>query len=104
MHQHKHSANKMCAVFALTGILSLALVTTAQARPVRHVHVKPVVHTERVVVKTVPSYRVINVLATPRITLPLTATRVLHKGEYYYYHDGVYFKKEPRGYVVVRLV
>ena len=104
MQQRKRFGKTMCAVCALTGILSLALVTTAQAHPGRHVHVKPVVHTQRAVVKTAPGYRIVNALAAPRITLSLNATRVLHRGEYYYYHDGLYFKKEPRGYVVVRLV
>lgn len=84
----------------LIGMLSMVAVTTAEARPVRHIHVKPVVH-HKVVVKPAPTYRVISAVADIHRVLPGNALRIVHAGETYYYHEGVYYVKEPRGYVVV---
>ena len=94
---------KLSMIAGLVGALSLVAVTTAEARPVRHIHVKPVVHTHKVVVKPAPKHRVLTTLAALAV-LPDNHIRVVRNGETYYYHDGVYYVKEPRGYVVVRFV
>ncbi|MDP6536409.1 MAG: hypothetical protein QGG02_08825 [Gammaproteobacteria bacterium] len=87
------------------GLMLLLGMSSAQASPHhRHVH-KHVVIERKAVVKPAPVRTAIVRVATAALrTLPVGHVRVVHGGRSYFVHDGVYYVKEPRGYVVVRPV
>lgn len=93
-------------LFPLVTTVSLVLVlgmTSAQARPFHHTHQRVV--ERHVVVKPAPVRTAVSRLASAVLNvLPPNHVRVQHHGETYYYHDGIYYLRQPHGYVVVRPV
>ena len=91
---------------ATTASLMLFIgMNSAQARPYHHVH-KHVVVERHVVVKPAPVRTALRRVTTRTIlsVLPSNHVRVVHNGETYYYHDGIYYLRESRGYVAVKPV
>lgn len=92
------------------GFVLLVAVSTAQARPLHHAvhrHVvveKNIVH-RNVVVRPAPIRTTRNHLTTVRLAaLPAGYSRLVHNDIAYYYVNGVYYVREPSGYVQVRPV
>ncbi|MEQ8952769.1 MAG: DUF6515 family protein, partial [Gammaproteobacteria bacterium] len=74
------------------------------AHPQRVVH-RTVVVERDVVVKPAPVRAAIAATTTAVLrSLPAGHTRLVHAGKTYYFHDGIYYVREPRGYVVVKPV
>jgi hypothetical protein len=93
---------KRISAIMIIGMALFLGMSTAQARPhtiVTHKHV----HVDRkVVVRPAPVRAVVNQLtSTRRVTLPRDHIRIIHTGNTYYYHNGVYYIQERDGYVVV---
>jgi hypothetical protein len=87
------------------GLMLLLGMSSVQASPHhRHIH-KHVVVERKLVVKPAPVRTAIARVATATLrTLPVGHVRVVHSGRTYYMHDGIYYVKEPHGYVVVQPV
>jgi len=77
--------------------------STVQARPhtiVTHKHVNV---ERKVVIRPAPVRTVVNQLSSIRIsTLPREHVRIVHVGNTYYYHDGIYYLRDNGGYVIVK--
>jgi hypothetical protein len=85
------------------GVALFLGMSTVQARPhiiVTHTHV----NVERnVVVRPTPVRTVVNQLSSIRIgTLPREHVRIIHVGNTYHYHNGIYYVRDKGGYVVVK--
>ncbi len=89
---------------ASIGCLLLALcVNTAEAHPRKHAQAhKHVVVVERDVVRPGPLRSALALsIGTLVSALPRDYRRVVHNGRDYYFHDGVFYQRHARGYVVV---
>lgn len=86
----------------------LLAATSVSAEPLRRGnHRYTVVHTHRVVNKVVvvrpfPIRAVTTVSAFSLNRLPAGYVRFLHEDETFYYNEGVYYKKKPHGFVLVK--
>ena len=102
---------KLFSAASMTGTLCCALLVTVPSvsaePPHKSNHRHAVVHTHSVVNKVVVSrlapIRMITTVAAFSLNrLPIGKVRFLHNDETFYYSDGVYYKKKPHGYVVVK--
>ncbi len=95
---------KRFSVIAMAGLLLAFNTQVAAADPVRVVH-KTVVVERDVVVKPAPVRTAVARVTTAALrSLPAGHIRLVHAGKTYYFHDGVYYVREPRGFVVVKPV
>ncbi|GJM13657.1 MAG: hypothetical protein DHS20C12_20600 [Pseudohongiella sp.] len=82
--------------------------TSVNAEPIRkNYHRHGVVHTHRVinrvaVVRPTTIRTVTTVAAFSLSSLPAGYVRFLHDGETFYFSDGVYYRKQPHGFVTVK--
>ena len=96
---------KFTALATTMGLSLLLGMSAAQASPHPHHSHKRVVVAHKVVVKPAPLRTAISgVASVVRHTLPADHVRLVHSGRTYYVHDGIYYVKEPHGYVVVQAV
>ena len=98
---------KFVTLAAVTSLMLVMGMNTAEAHPRKHHHT----HTTRVVVDRDVVVRpapvrtaVARVVGSVFDVLPDNHVRVVHAGRTYYVHDGIYYVREPRGYVVVKPV
>ena len=94
---------KLLPLATTVSLMLFVGMNSAQARPHHHSH-KRVVVERHVVVKPAPVRTAIKRVAASTVlrVLPTNHVRVVHLGETYYYHDGIYYIREPRGYVVIK--
>lgn len=90
--------------FAICGVL-LGFATSVSAEPLhkgRHHHA--IVHSHRDVtrVKVVRPTPVRTISTVSTVSLPLGFVSFLHEGETFYYSDGVYYQRQPKGFVIVK--
>lgn len=101
---------KRITLVASLGCILLTTMSSVQARPLnhgshRHVVVQRNIVHKNVVVRPAPIRTSFNHLTTVRLSkLPVSFVRLAHKDISYYYVNGVYYVKEPTGYVQVRPV
>jgi len=96
---------KLIPLATTFSLVFLVGVSSAQARHHTHLSHKRVAVEHRVVVKPAPVRTLVHRLTDTRLAvLPKYHIRTVHNGHTYYYHDGIYYLKEARGYVVVKPV
>ncbi len=99
------TANTIGCALACTLLFSAA---SASADPLHRSHYRHVgTHTHRVVNKVViarpaPVRTVTTVSAFSLNSLPAGYVRFLHDDETFYYSEGVYYQKQPHGFIVVK--
>ena len=102
---------KLFSAASITTALCCALLVTVpsvSAEPShKSNHRHAVVHTHSVANKVVvarpaPIRTITTVSAFSLNRLPIGKVRSLYNGETFYYSDGVYYKKKPHGYVLVK--
>lgn len=92
----------LATTFCITCLIGIG---SAQAAPHHnHIH-KRVVVQRQVVVKPAPVRTAVMHLTSAVITsLPIGHSRIVHAGNTYYYHDGVYYKRAAQGFIIVKPV
>lgn len=96
---------KRISLTAMLGLVFIFAMGVAQARPHHQVTQKRVTVERKVVVQPASARIVGNYLTSLRISvLPRGHRHVVHGGNTYYYHNGVYYLSEKGGYVVVKPV
>jgi len=98
---------KLFSAASMTGTLFCALLVTAPSvsaePPHKSNHRHAVVHANKVVVARAAPIRMITTVSAFSLNrLPIGKVRFLHNDETFYYSDGVYYKKSPHGYVVIK--
>ncbi|PCI78565.1 MAG: hypothetical protein COB20_06500 [SAR86 cluster bacterium] len=102
---------KLLSVASMAAALGCALLLTTpsvNAEPLhKSNHRHAVVHTHRVVNKVVvarpaPILSVTTMSAYNLNRLPAGYVRFLHNDDTFYYSEGVYYKKKPHGFVLVK--
>jgi len=90
--------------FAICSVL-LGFATSVSAEPLhKSKHRHAIVHSHRAVtrVKVVRSTPVRTISTVSTVSLPLGSVSFLHEGENFYYSDGVYYQRQPKGIVIVK--
>ena len=84
------------------GSLGAASATIVEARPVRHFHHSQVVVVKKKIIEPEPVIRAANIHTDVRPALPVRYIRISHRGTTCYYHDGIYYRKMPNSFAVMR--
>lgn len=102
---------KILSAASVTAALSCAMLLAAgqlSAEPLlRNNHSRVLVHTHRInnrviVTRPAPIRTVTTVAALGLNSLPAGYVRFVHNDETFYFSDGVYYQKRPKGFVVVK--
>jgi len=102
---------KLFSTASITIALCSALLVTAPSvsaepphkRNHKHAVVHPHSFANKVVVARLEPNRINTTVAAVGLNLlPIRKVRFLHNDEFFYYSDGVYYKKKPHGYVLVK--
>ena len=102
---------KLFSTTSVTAALACAMLVSAPSVSAEPLHKSnprhTVVHTHRVTNKVVitrpaPIRRLTTVSAIGLNSLPAGYLRFLHDDETFYFSEGVYYKKKPHGFVVVK--
>ena len=102
---------KLFSTASITMALCSVLLVTAPSvsaepphkRNHKHAAVRPHSVANKVVVARLEPNRINTTIAALGLNLlPIRKVRFLHNDEFFYYSDGVYYKKKPHGYVLVK--
>jgi hypothetical protein len=97
----------MKALTLMAPFLAMILTGTVDAHPLRpaHSHHKTVVVKREVVVQPAPLRSALALALGDTVArLPAGHVRLDHRGQAYFYHDGLFYQRQGRGFVVVRPV
>ncbi|MCI5106747.1 MAG: DUF6515 family protein [Pseudomonadales bacterium] len=97
----------MKALRLMTPFLAVVITGSVDADPLppAHSHHKTVVVKREVVVQPTPLRSVVALALGDTVTrLPVGHLRLEHRGQAYFYHDGLFYQRQGRGFVVVRPV
>ncbi|MDA0280208.1 MAG: hypothetical protein O3C29_07215 [Proteobacteria bacterium] len=99
------SASSMTAALCCGLLLTTSSASAEPSHKSNHKHVVVPTHSvanKVVVAKPAPIRTITTVAAVGLNRLPIGHVRFLHDDETFYYSDGVYYKKKPHGYVLVK--